>query len=127
MTNFPDVAQQLIVDFKEALIEEVVVLDTCKREGKVWIITIGNVFFIAARVLATYLIPGCVGRGVRLGSENSSGGAGADLRRLEIWELGNLGIWRSGDLEIQKCGVQKIKKVKIIKIQIHSAKNFGKV
>ena len=31
---------------------------------------------IAARVLATYLIPGCVGRGVRLGSENSSGGAG---------------------------------------------------
>ena len=33
---------------------------------------------IAARVLATYLIPGCVGRGVRLGSENSSGaGAGA--------------------------------------------------
>ena len=32
---------------------------------------------VAARVLATYLIPGCVGRGVRLGSENSSGGAGA--------------------------------------------------
>ena len=31
---------------------------------------------IAARVLATYLIPGCVGRGVRLGSENSSGAAG---------------------------------------------------
>ena len=32
---------------------------------------------VAARVLATYLIPGCVGRGVRLGSENSSGGAAA--------------------------------------------------
>ena len=31
---------------------------------------------IAARVLATYLIPGYAGRGVRLGSENSSGGAG---------------------------------------------------
>ena len=31
---------------------------------------------VAARVLATYFIPGCVGRGVRLGSENSSGGAG---------------------------------------------------
>ena len=31
---------------------------------------------IAARVLATYLIPGCVGRGVRLGSENSSGAGG---------------------------------------------------
>ena len=29
---------------------------------------------VAARVLATYLIPGCVGRGARLGSENSSGG-----------------------------------------------------
>ena len=29
--------------------------------------------FIAARVLATYLIPGCVGRGGRVGSENSSG------------------------------------------------------
>ena len=32
---------------------------------------------VAARVLATYLIPGCVGRGVRLGSENSSGAGGA--------------------------------------------------
>ena len=38
--------------------------------------------YIAARVLATYLIPGCVGRGVRLGSESSSGGAG--------------GVWKSG-------------------------------
>ena len=36
-----------------------------------------SIDFIAARVLATYLIPGCVGRGVRLGSENSSGSAGA--------------------------------------------------
>ena len=33
-----------------------------------------NIITVAARVLATYLIPGCVGRGVRLGSENSSGG-----------------------------------------------------
>ena len=32
---------------------------------------------VAAKVLATYLIPGCVGRGVRLGSENSSGAGGA--------------------------------------------------
>ena len=42
--------------------------------------------FVAARVLATYLIPGCVGRGVRLGSENSSaaGAAGAG------------GVWKSG-------------------------------
>ena len=30
---------------------------------------------IAARDLATYLIPGCVGRGVRLGSESLSGAA----------------------------------------------------
>ena len=33
-------------------------------------------FKVAARVLATYFIPGCVGRGVRLGSENSSGAGG---------------------------------------------------
>ena len=44
--------------------------------------------YVAARALATYLIPGCVGRGVRLGSESSSGGAGAG------------GGWKSGDLEI---------------------------
>ena len=49
---------------------------------------------IAARDLATYFIPGCVGRGVRLGSENSSGGG--------VWKSGNgnLDIWRSGNLEI---------------------------
>ena len=56
-----------------------------------------------------YLIPGCVGRGVRLGSEGSSGGAtgGGGVWKsgdLEIWEFGDLGIWRSGDLEIQKFG-----------------------
>ena len=39
---------------------------------------------IAARALATYLIPGCVGRGVRLGSENSSG-------------AGGVGVWKSGN------------------------------
>ena len=40
-------------------------------------------------LLATYLIPGCVGRGVRLGSENSSGGAtGA-------------GVWKSGNASRQ--------------------------
>ena len=87
-------------------------------------------FLIAARALATYLIPGCVGRGVRLGSESSSATGGGGVWKsgdLEIWEFGNLVIWRSGDLEIQKCGVQKIKQIKIIKIQIHSAKNVGKV
>ena len=41
---------------------------------------------IAARALATYLIPGCVGRGVRLGSESSSGGGG-------VWKSGNHEIW----------------------------------
>ena len=64
-------------------------------------------------------------------------------RRLEIWEPGNLGIWRSGnletwgpgnpeilrsgDLEIQKFGVQKTEKIKILKVQIRSAQNAGKV
>ena len=38
---------------------------------------------IAARALATYLIPGCVGRGVRLGSESSSGAGGG------VWKSGN--------------------------------------
>ena len=43
---------------------------------------------IAARVLATYLIPGCVGRGVRLGSENSSGGGAGGVwaqARAQAW------------------------------------------
>ena len=54
-----------------------------------------------------YLIPGCVGRGVRLGSEGSSvGGVGG-------------GVW--------KFGVQKMKKIKNLKIQIRSAQNVGKV
>ena len=68
---------------------------------------------IAARAFATYLIPGCGGRGVRLGSESSSVGAG--------------GVWKSGNLEIWEFGVQKIKKIKIVKIQIRSAQNVGKV
>ena len=65
-------------------------------------------YIIAARALATYLIPGCVGRGVRLGSEGSSVGGG-----------GGVGVW--------KFGVQKMKKIKILKIQIRSAQNVGKV
>ena len=36
-------------------------------------------------------------------------------------------IWKFGDLEIQKFGIQNIRKMKIIKIQIHSAQNVGKV
>ena len=78
---------------------------------------------VAARALATYLIPGCVGRGVRLGSENSSGAVGGVWKsgepgNLGIWRSGNLETWgpgnpeflRCGDLEIQKVGVPKIKK-----------------
>ena len=90
-------------------------------------------------LLATYLIPGCVGRGVRLGSESPSGGANAGgfwksgnlgtwkSGNLEIWGRGNPGIRSSGDLEIQKFGVRKIKIMKILKIQIHSAQDVGKV
>ena len=78
---------------------------------------------VAARALATYLIPGCVGRGVRLGSEGSSVGGGGGGGG----GVGGGGVWKSGDLEIQKFGVQKIEKIKILKIQICSAQNVGKV
>ena len=36
-------------------------------------------------------------------------------------------FWKSGDLEIWKFGLQKIQKIKILKIQIRSAQNVGKV
>ena len=49
--------------------------------------------YVAARALATYLIPGCVGRGVRLGSEGSSVGGGG-------------GVWKCGNLEIMKFGLK---------------------
>ena len=68
---------------------------------------------IAARALATYFIPGCVGRGVRLGSEGSSVGGGGG------GGVGGGGVW--------KFGVQKMEKIKIFKIQIRSAQNVGKV
>ena len=82
------------------------------------------VFEIAARALATYLIPGCVGRGVRLGSESLSGGASGVWKsgNLEIWEFGDLGTWKARNL-----GSNKSKKPKILKIQIRSAQNVGKV
>ena len=49
-----------------------------------------------------------------------------------FWKPGNLDFWKSGnpdswDLEIQKFGIQKMKKIKILKIQIRSAQNVGKV
>ena len=82
---------------------------------------------IAARVLATYLIPGCVGRGVRLGSESLSGAGGAGIWKfgdLGTWKSGNLEIWRSGDLEIWEFGIQKILNI-IFEINILVAQNVG--
>ena len=57
---------------------------------------------IAARALATYLFPGCVGKGVKLGSESSSVGAGG------VWKSGNLGTWKSRNLEIWGPGNPEI-------------------
>ena len=90
---------------------------------------------VAARALATYLIPGRVGREVKLESDKSSDGGVWKSGNLEIWEFENLEIWgpgnpgirRSGDLEIQKFGVQQIPKHRFFKIQIRSAENVGKV
>ena len=55
----------------------------------------------AARALATYLIPGCIGRRVRLGSKSSSGAG--------IWKSGSLEIWGPGSPEIWNPKNQKIK------------------
>ena len=82
-----------------------------KMNIRIWI---GISIDVTARALATYLIPGCAGRGVSLGTESSAGGdAGGgvgvwksgDLEIwifLEIWEFGDLGTWKSRNLEI--CG-----------------------
>ena len=87
--------------------------------------------YVAARVLATYFIPGCVGRGVRLGSENSSGaGAGGAAAGGGVWKSGG---HFSGKKKApaatypQVQGFQKIQKLKVLKIKIHSAQNVGKV
>ena len=50
----------------------------------------------------------------------------------DFWKPGPPDFWKSGnpdfwDLEIQKFGIQKMKKSKILKIQIRSAQNVGKV
>ena len=66
---------------------------------------------VEASALATYLIPGCNGRGARLGSESSSGGGGGGV--------GGGGVW--------KFGAQKMEEIKILKIEIRSAPNVGKV
>ena len=55
-------------------------------------------------------------------------GRSVQLRQIGLsTPPGNPEIWRSGDLEIQKFGVQKIQIIKILKIQIRSAQNVGKV
>ena len=74
--------------------------------------------YIAARALATYLIPGCVGRGVKLGSESSSDGVWKS-GNVEIWEFGDL-----GDLEIQKFAIQKKSAQNVRKVWISSKKNL---
>ena len=72
-------------------------------------------------LLATYLIPGCVGRGVKLGSENSSGAAAVGgvwkSGNLEIWEFGGLGTWKSRNLEIWGPGNPEIWKYGDLEIQ----------
>ena len=74
-------------------------------------------FQIAARVLATYLIPGCVGRGVKLGSENSSGagaggaGAGAGGAWAQAWaQVGGPTWGPSGWAQAKILGPKKSKK-----------------
>ena len=47
---------------------------------------------------------------------------GSSLAQARFLEICN-----SGDLEIQKVGIQKIGKIEILKIQIRSAQNVGKV
>ena len=87
-------------------------------------------------LLATYLIPGCVGTGsgwdLRIRPAPAPPAASGNLGtwksgNLEIWGPGNPEIWRSGDLEIQKFEVQPMEKLKSIKIQIRSAQNVGKL
>ena len=58
-----------------------------------------DVGFCRSKGIATYLIPACVGRGVRLGSESSSG-AGGGAGNLGTWKSGNLEIWEPGNLGI---------------------------
>ena len=78
------------------------------------------------RLLAAYLIPGCIGRGVRLASENSSGGAGGGAGG--VWAQARAQAWAQAWAQAgPKVGAQKIQKIKILKIKIRSAQNVGKV
>ena len=61
-------------------------------------------------LLATYLILGCVGRGVRLGSESLFGGGVWKSGKLEIWHFGDLGTWNSRSVgskqKRKQCGCE---------------------
>ena len=96
----------------------------CAQTSKTWssIIKEHNMskVLIAARVLATYLIPGCVRRGVRLGSENSSGAGG-------VWAQARAQAGPKPGPSWAQAGSQKIPKIKILKIKVRSAQNAGKV
>ena len=107
---------------------------------------------IAARALATHLIPGCVGRGVRLESESSSGG-GVWARAPGPAQGPQLGpsrapagpkpgpsraqagskpgpSWAQAGPKpgpSQKFGTQHKSNKKILKIKIRVAQNVGKV
>ena len=48
-------------------------------------------------LLATYLIPGCIGRGFKSGSESSSGGNGSGGG---VWKSGNL---KSKEMKFLEC------------------------
>ena len=73
-------------------------------------------------LLATHLIPGCIGRGVRLGSENLFGSGVWKSGNLEILEFGDLGTWKS-----RNVGSKNNKRIQNHKVQIRSAQNVGKV
>ena len=97
---------------------------------------------VAARALATYLIPGCVGRGsgwdlrIRPAPASASAVSGNlgtwKSWNLEIWEFGDLGpgnpeILRSGAWKSRNLGSKQNNNIRILKIRICSAQNVGKV
>ena len=76
--------------------------------------------FVAARALATYLVLGCVGRGVRSDLRVRPGPAApvapapaapAACVDLGIWKFANLEVWGFGNPEI---GGPKLPKIKMI-------------
>ena len=60
------------------------------------------------------MIPGCVGRGVRLGSESLFGGGVWKSGNLEIQEFGDLGTWKSRNVGSKKSKKSKFSKSKSV-------------